>query len=220
MNSLGNISYLLIFFLALANATKAHGMRNELYISLKWLHRLVPCSRLFWEEGRNASAFWKLESKGGILSSRFTAEIQLVAQPVGSAHGLRNELIASKLYSTKRLHEQSRSHCLLGFQCERSSASMQMLWMQQSTFQSHFAWDVHLIAQPVGSATQLSHWRTNTSNSFRSVLLKISDSGFGPRIDWVLFLFVLKSQYTTVPFPSQCTSPFFGDSRKTKQYIY
>jgi len=43
------------------------------------------------------------------------------------AHGLRNEMIASKLYSTKRLHEQSRSHCFLGFQWERSSASMQML---------------------------------------------------------------------------------------------
>jgi|GEM_PF-3223151 len=27
------------------------------------------------------------------------------------AHGLRNEIIVSKLYSTKRLHEQSRSHC-------------------------------------------------------------------------------------------------------------
>jgi len=44
-----------------------------------------------------------------------------------TAYGLRNEMIASKLYSTKRPHEQSRSHCLLGFQWERSSASMQML---------------------------------------------------------------------------------------------
>src|SRR5581483_4900193 len=26
----------------------AHGMRNELHISLKWLRRLVPCSHFFW----------------------------------------------------------------------------------------------------------------------------------------------------------------------------
>ncbi len=47
--------------------------------------------------------------------------------PLIGAHGLRNEMRASKLSSTKRLHEQSCSPCFLGFQCERSSASLHML---------------------------------------------------------------------------------------------
>src|SRR5437879_5509911 len=44
-----------------------------------------------------------------------------------STHGLRNEMRASKLSSTKRLDEPSCSPCFLGFQGERSSASLHML---------------------------------------------------------------------------------------------
>src|SRR5712692_825663 len=48
--------------------------------------------------------------------------------------------------------------------------------------------------------------RTSNSNSFRSASFKVSASGLGPRIGWVLFLSVLRSQYTTELFQPQCTS--------------
>ncbi len=47
--------------------------------------------------------------------------------------------------------------------------------------------------------------RTSSSNSFRSTSFKVSASGLGPRIGWVLFLSILRSQYTTDLFQPQCT---------------
>ncbi len=42
-----------------------HGLRNEMYIWLKCLRRLVQYPHFFWEEFRNSSALWKCKSDKG-----------------------------------------------------------------------------------------------------------------------------------------------------------
>src|SRR5258708_26101115 len=63
----------------------SHGMRNEMEIWLKWLHRLTQCSRFFL--ARDQKYLCPLETGGSesMLSSQFTDELNLVAHPVGLA---------------------------------------------------------------------------------------------------------------------------------------
>jgi hypothetical protein len=64
----------------------SHGMRNEMHIWLKWLHRLTQCSRFFL--ARDQKYLCPLETGGSesMLSSQFTDELNLVAHPVGIAN--------------------------------------------------------------------------------------------------------------------------------------
>src|SRR5258708_37696445 len=61
----------------------SHGMRNEMDIWLKWLHRLTQCSRFFL--ARNQKYLCPMETGGSerMLLSQFTDELNLGAHPVG-----------------------------------------------------------------------------------------------------------------------------------------
>ena len=66
-------------------ARLAHGLRNEMSIFLKWLHRLIQCSRLFLIRDEKYLCLVEPGERGSMLSSQFIVELNLVAQPVGLA---------------------------------------------------------------------------------------------------------------------------------------
>ena len=74
-----------------ATLRTAHAMRNELHIWLKRLHRLTQFSRFL--RARDQKYLCPLETGGSesMLSSQFTAELNLVVYPVGWPYGMRNE---------------------------------------------------------------------------------------------------------------------------------
>jgi hypothetical protein len=62
---------------------RSHGMRNEMHIRLKWLHRLVQCSGFFLIRDQKYPCLMEGGELGRMLSSQITDELKLVAHPVG-----------------------------------------------------------------------------------------------------------------------------------------
>jgi len=60
-----------------------HGMRDEMHISLKWLHRLVPRSRFLLLGTQKCLCHPVSRERWRMLSSQFPAETHLAAHPVG-----------------------------------------------------------------------------------------------------------------------------------------
>jgi len=75
--------FLSLDLLELRCLEESHGMRNELSLRLKWLHRPVQCSRLVLTKDQKYFCFLETRKRGKTVKSHSTDGIPLVAQPVG-----------------------------------------------------------------------------------------------------------------------------------------
>jgi hypothetical protein len=72
---------------------QTHGIRNELHIRLKCLHRPVQGSRFYPATGQTDFILTEREGPRKTVKSHFTDEVKLVAHRVGRTHELRNEVV-------------------------------------------------------------------------------------------------------------------------------
>lgn len=73
-------------FFSLTNGIgTAHGLRNEMHIYLKRLHKRIQCSHFFLAREQRYLCLLKTGESRKLLSSHITGELNLVAQPVGTA---------------------------------------------------------------------------------------------------------------------------------------
>ncbi len=80
----------------------SHGLRNEMHFRLKELHRLVQCSRFLLVKDQKYLCLMESGESGRMLSSQITDELKLVAHPVGTPRGMRNEMHLSGKVALER----------------------------------------------------------------------------------------------------------------------